>query len=257
MLFFIGLGLWDEKDISLKGYELARKCDEVFIEFYTSQLGGTTLHKIESLLEKDVGVLERSDLEENSAKIVEKAGDKDIAILVPGDPMIATTHSAISLEARKKGVVIRIIYNASILTAICGLTGLHNYRFGKSASISYPHGKPSRSPINTVRTNWNIDAHTLLFLDLHPEPMKIGQAIDILKEADEEKALQGCYAVGIARAGSDRPFVRCDRLENFKEVDFGEPLHVLVILAPSVHFMEYEFLREFAKAPGDLETRVS
>ncbi|MFW6127882.1 MAG: diphthine synthase, partial [Halobacteriota archaeon] len=66
MLFFIGLGLWDEKDISFKGYELARKCDEVFIEFYTSQLGGTTLHKIESLLEKDVGVLERSDLEENS-----------------------------------------------------------------------------------------------------------------------------------------------------------------------------------------------
>ncbi len=257
MLLFIGMGLWDEKDISLKGYELARKCDEVYIEFYTSHLGGTTLQKIEGLLEKDVGVLERSDLEENSGTIVDKAVNKDIAILVPGDPMIATTHSAISLEARKKGVRVRVIYNASILTAICGLTGLHNYRFGKSASISYPHGKPLKSPVNTIRCNWSIDAHTLLFLDLHPEPMKIDRAVEILEEADEEDALRGCYAVGIARAGSDKPFVRCDRLENLKEVDFGEPLHTLVILAPGIHFMEYDFLKEFAHAPGDLENRVS
>lgn len=257
MLFFIGMGLWDEKDITLKGYELARKCDEAYIEFYTSHLGGTTLHNIENLLEKNVGVLERSDLEENSGRIVEEASNKDIAILVPGDPMIATTHSAISLEARKKGVGVNVVYNASILTAVCGLTGLHNYRFGKSASISYPHGKPSRSPINTIRANWDIDAHTLLFLDLHPEPMKINRAIDILQKADEEDALQGCYAVGIARAGSADPLVRCDMVENLKEIDFGGPLHVLVILAPRVHFMEYEFLKEFAKAPGDLENRVS
>ncbi|MFO7967738.1 MAG: diphthine synthase [Archaeoglobaceae archaeon] len=257
MLFFIGMGLWDEKDISLKGYEWARKCDEIFIEFYTSHLGGTTLHKIESLLEKDVDVLERSDLEENSATIIEKAVNKNVAILVPGDPMIATTHSAISLEARKKGVEVSVIYNASILTAVCGLTGLHNYRFGKSASISYPHGEPPKSPINTIQTNWDIDAHTLLFLDLHPEPMKISVAIGILEKSDEENALWDSYAVGIARAGSDIPFVKCDRLQNLKEVDFGEPLHALVILAPSVHFMEYDFLKEFAAAPGDLENRIS
>lgn len=257
MLYFIGMGLWDEKDISLKGWGFARECDEVYIEFYTSLLGGTTLEKIEGLLEKNVVLLERSDLEEDSATIVEKAAHKDVAILVPGDPMIATTHSAISLEARKKGVDVSVIYNASILTAVCGLTGLHNYRFGKSASISYPHGKPPTSPINTIRANWNIDAHTLLFLDLHPEPMKIGQGIGVLEEADEENTLMGSYAVGIARAGSDRPFVRCDRLQNLKEVNFGEPLHSLVILAPKIHFMEYDFLKEFAHAPGDLENRVS
>ncbi len=257
MLYFIGMGLWDEKDISLKGWEFARKCDEVYIEFYTSLLGGTTLKKIEALLERNVGILQRSDLEENSAKIVEKAAHNDIAILVPGDPMIATTHSAISLEARKNGVEFSTIYNASILAAVCGITGLHIYRFGKSASISYPHGKPPKSPLNTIRANWDIDAHTLLFLDLQPEPMKISQAIDILEKTDDENVLRSCYAVGVARAGSQKPFVRCDRLENLKEVDFGEPLHVLVILAPSIHFMEYDFLKEFANAPGDLENRVS
>lgn len=249
--------MWDEKDISLKGYEEAKKSDEVYIEFYTSQLNGTSLNKIEKLLEKSISVLGRSDLEENSSNIIEKASHKDIAILVPGDPMIATTHSALSLEAKKKGVEVRIIYNASIVTAVCGLTGLHNYKFGKSASISYPHGEPSKSPINVIKSNWDINAHTILFLDLHPEPMKVSQGIDLLKKADMENALQGCYAVGIARAGSESPFVRCDRMENLRQVDFGGPLHLLIVLSPQVHFMEYEFLKEFASAPGDLQCCVS
>ena len=35
-LTFIGLGLYDEKDISSKGLEETKKCDKVFAEFYTA-----------------------------------------------------------------------------------------------------------------------------------------------------------------------------------------------------------------------------
>jgi len=35
MLYFIGLGLYDEKDISVKGLEALKSADEVYAEFYT------------------------------------------------------------------------------------------------------------------------------------------------------------------------------------------------------------------------------
>ncbi len=256
MLIFIGMGLWDETDISCKGLEFARRADEVYVEFYTSKLMGTNLDRIRNFIGKEIRELSRSDLEENCKWIIEKARDRDVAILVPGDPMIATTHSALRLEAEKSGVEVRIIHSASIINAICGLTGLHNYRFGKSATVSYPYaGKVSKTPINVIKQNLSIDAHTVLFLDLHPKPMTINEAIEILEKAED--SILDLFAVGIARAGSEKPFVKCDRLKKLRYVDFGEPLHILVVLARTLHFMEFECLRRFASAPEELEELVA
>ncbi len=256
MLILIGMGLWDETDISCKGLEFARRADEVYIEFYTSKLMGTNLDRIRNFVGREIRELSRSDLEENCGWIIEKARDRDVAILVPGDPMIATTHSALRLEAEKSGVEVRIIHSASIVNAICGLTGLHNYRFGKSATVSYPYaGKVSKTPINVIKQNLSIDAHTVLFLDLHPKPMTIGEAIEILEKAED--SILNLFAVGIARAGSENPFVKCDRLKKLRYVDFGEPLHILVVLARTLHFMEFECLRRFASAPEELEELVA
>lgn len=38
MLYLIGLGLGDCKDISVKGLEIVKKCDRVYLEAYTSTL---------------------------------------------------------------------------------------------------------------------------------------------------------------------------------------------------------------------------
>lgn len=38
MLYLIGLGLGDPKDITVKGLELVKKADQVFLEAYTSIL---------------------------------------------------------------------------------------------------------------------------------------------------------------------------------------------------------------------------
>jgi len=37
-LYFIGIGLNDEKDISVKGLELVKKADSVYLENYTSKI---------------------------------------------------------------------------------------------------------------------------------------------------------------------------------------------------------------------------
>jgi len=257
MLFLIGMGLWDENDITLKGYEIARKADEVYIEYYTSILMGTSHKKIEELIGRKIGIFQRSDLEEGSKKIIERSSDKDVAILIPGDPMIATTHSSILLDAEKSGVDVNIIHNASIHTAVCGLTGLHNYKFGKSTSISYPQRNIiSKAPLRVISDNWEINAHTILFLDLHPEPMTANLGIELLMKSDANNILDGCYAIGIARAGSKKPYIRCDKMELLKNENFGPPLHILVIPSKKLHFMEIEFLREFASAPSGLEENL-
>jgi diphthamide biosynthesis methyltransferase len=38
MFYIIGLGLGDPKDITVKGLEIIRKCDRVYLEAYTSVL---------------------------------------------------------------------------------------------------------------------------------------------------------------------------------------------------------------------------
>lgn len=38
MFYVIGLGLGDCKDITVKGLEIIRKCDQIYLESYTSIL---------------------------------------------------------------------------------------------------------------------------------------------------------------------------------------------------------------------------
>jgi len=38
MLFLIGIGLGDEKDITIKGWETIQKCEIIYLENYTSIL---------------------------------------------------------------------------------------------------------------------------------------------------------------------------------------------------------------------------
>lgn len=254
MLTLVGLGLWDEKDITLRGLEEVRKADIVYAEFYTSKLVGTSVEALEKLYGRKVVVLERKDLEDESWKIVEEAKSKNVVILVAGDPGVATTHSSLLLEAKRKGVVTRIVHNASVISAICSVTGLHSYKFGKSATVSYPYkGMVSKTPLKVIKENLSVNAHTLLLLDLNPEPMTIGEAVRIMEKVDD--GTLNHFAVGVARIGGDC-YVKCDHFYSLPDHDFGEPLHCIVFLSKKLHFTEYEFLREFADAPKELEEFV-
>ena len=50
-LYFIGIGLNDEKDISIKGLEIIKKCDHIYLENYTSKLN-VPLNYLERLYEQ-------------------------------------------------------------------------------------------------------------------------------------------------------------------------------------------------------------
>src|SRR2546430_14090618 len=114
-LAFIGLGLNDEKGITLEGLEEARRADSVYGEFYTNIMPNLDLKRLEKVIGKKVEVLSRSQLEdEGGRRLLKAASEERGAFLVPGDPLIATTHISLRLSLAKMGIASRVVPAPSI-----------------------------------------------------------------------------------------------------------------------------------------------
>ncbi|WMW24726.1 diphthine synthase [Methanolobus sediminis] len=261
MLTFIGLGLFDEKDISLKGLEAIKNADMVFAEFYTSRLMGSSLEELESLYGKKVNLLLREDVEISPDWLAE-AKDKNVAFLTGGDTMVSTTHVDLRLRAKNLGIETKLIHGSSIASAICGLSCLQNYRFGKASTIPHPYTSSrgvtviSETPYDTIKLNKEHNMHTLVFLDIDKDKgyMTVNQALSLLLQVEEKRGegiMENAIVVGIARAGSEAPVVKAGYAHDLKDEDFGEPLHILVIPA-SLHFIEAEALVGLLGAPSEI-----
>ncbi|MCW3995902.1 MAG: diphthine synthase [Candidatus Bathyarchaeota archaeon] len=257
-LVFVGLGLNDEEGITLKGLEETRTADTVFMETYTSLMPKFSLKRFETLCGKKIQVLIRQDLEEDSGKVILNAAKCGKAVfLVPGDPFIATTHLALRIDAEKQGIKTRIVHGISIISAIISLSGLHNYKFGKTVTIPFRENF-SETPYMVIGQNRNLGLHTLCLLDLKASEnqyLSIKQALQMLLEMEQKKQMKiispETVAVGIARAGSDKPMLKADFIEGLMDFDFGEPPFSLIIPG-DLHFMEVEALIALAGAPIDL-----
>ena len=257
MLTFVGLGLYDEEDITLKGVRAIRDADMVFSEFYTSKMMGTTTERMESLYQKKITPLSRDDIEMDPSWL-RHAIDKNVVLLSGGDPMVSTTHIDLRLRASDLGIRTAVVHGTSIVSAASGLSGLQNYRFGKSATIPFPYRVRSKTivsetPYNTVIRNRDSDLHTMLFLDIDPVSgfMTISQAVSLLMQVDEPGLLDRALGIGIARAGSPDVVVKCDYLRDLAGFDFGAPMHLLIVPA-GLHQMEAEALVRFAGAPESI-----
>jgi diphthine synthase len=256
-LVFIGLGLNDEKGITIKGLEETKTADTVFMENYTSRMPDFSLQRFEMLSGKKVQMVTRQMLEdENGALILQAAKVGKAVFLVPGDPFIATTHVTLRIDAEKQGIKTRIIHGISIMSAIISLSGLHNYKFGKTVTVPFPENF-SETPYNVIAQNKKNGLHTLCLLDLKAKEnlyLSINQAISMLQEVEQKKknavVTPDTVAVGIARAGNDNPTLKADFIQNLGNFDFGEPPFSL-IFPGDLHFMEVDSLIAFAGAPTE------
>lgn len=257
-LIFVGLGLYSHFDISLRGLREAKEADYVFAEFYTSLMPGFSLEDFRKISGKDIILVSRRNIEDEDGRIIlEKARRFKVVLLVPGDPLIATTHIALRLKAEKMGVRTRIVHGASIISAAVGLSGLQNYRFGKSVTIPFPeNGNISQAPYLVIAENKARELHTFCFLDIKAEEkmyLTIEEALKILLNLEEINGrgilTEDKLAVGIARAGSEDAVVKADAIKNLINFSFGNPPYSLIIPAEKLHFMEAEALIMFADAP--------
>jgi len=264
-LIFVGLGLFDEKDISLRGVEEARGADFVFAELYTSLLASFSLRRLEKIVGKDIILLDRRALEdENGELILREAERGKVAFLVPGDPLIATTHIDLRIRAEKRGIKTRVIHAASIVSAVMGLSGLQNYKFGRSVTIPFPDiGVVSETPYEVIAENKARNLHTLCFLDIDVEKsryMKIREALEILLSLEDKIGKNiltlESLVIGISRVGAEDGIVKAGTIRDLMNFDFGNPPQILIVPSNRLHFMEAEALCVLAGAPEWIKEMV-
>ncbi|PKM92224.1 MAG: diphthine synthase, partial [Euryarchaeota archaeon HGW-Euryarchaeota-1] len=224
----IGLGLKLEH-LTQEALQAIKSCDSVFLEKYTldvdynlGALTKLTNKEIKLLERKDVETFSFFPSKENnnpaqkdfhsetfqnnnSAQKIPLPGanknnisaqkttslktNQNFALLVFGDPLIATTHTELILEAKQRGIETKIIHNISILDVI-SRTGLQPYKFGKTTSIPFWQENIEYKPLgfyNVLEQNLSIGAHTLFLLDPNQQDNKNltpNRAIEMLREAE-------------------------------------------------------------------------
>lgn len=247
-LYMIGIGLHDEKDITLRGLEIVKKCSKVYLESYTSRLA-VSVEKLEKLYGKEVILADREMVEKNSDAILQS--EIDVAFLVIGDPMSATTHVDLMLRARKKSIRVEVVNNASVMTAI-GIVGLELYKYGKTTSIVFPEkGFEPETHYDVIKMNQKNGLHTLALLDIKADEkrhMTIAEALRNLLEIEAKRKegviSENSLAVGCARLGGPDFLIKAGKVADLLEMDFGDPLHCLIIPG-KLHFIEEEALENW------------
>jgi diphthine synthase len=260
MLSFIGLGLYDERSVTVEGREALRAADRAFAEFYTSRLVGTTVADLEAHHGVDIEVRDRAGVEQRPEPILDAAETERVAFLTAGDTMISTTHVDLRLRALDRGVETRVVHGVTAQSAASSLTGLQNYRFGKATTLPFPyaHGGDDvpASVVETIEANRERGLHTLVYLDIkvdgprapdgdHEAFMTADTAAGLLAEGWTD-----ALGVVVARAGGPDAVVAADRLSALAEREFGGPLHLLVVPG-DLHHVEREALAGLAGAPAE------
>ena len=256
-LIFIGLGLSDDESPTVEAIESCRKADVLLAELYTSILTKDSIERLSKKIGKDIKVLGRLEVEEG--KFIEELKDKRVGFLVPGDPMTATTHVDLRIRAHDLGMSTRIIHGTSAMVAVPGILGLQHYRFGRIVTIPFHQkGFEPTSPFELMVENFKRGMHTLVLLDIKSEEdrfMTANQGLAwLLSTAESMKSdiiTQESLACVVARAGSNSCIAKADRIKELLGMDFGKPLHTIVIPG-KLHFQEEEALVRFAGAPREL-----
>lgn len=265
VLFMIGLGLGDEKDVTVKGLEAIKSCKRVFLEHYTAVIG-VSVERLQDFYKVPIILADRECVESESDQILKGADKENVAFLVVGDVFAATTHSDLMLRAVELDIPVRVIHNASIMNAVSAC-GLQLYTFGHTVSICFFDGtyRPD-SFYEFIISNKKAGLHTLCLLDIKvkeqsrenmakgvlkyepPRFMTVNQCIEQLLEV-EEKQQGGAYSkdtvcVGVARVGQETQQIVSGTMAELLKIDFGAPLHSFVIPG-DLHFLESSMLDHF------------
>lgn len=221
----------------------------------------------EKLYGKPVVIAYRDTVESKAEDILHAALTETVCFLVVGDPFCATTHSDLFLRAKELNIKVQVIHNASIMNAI-GSTGLQLYRFGQTISIPFftETWQPD-SWKDKIAFNDTGKLHTLCLLDIQvrepdletlfkpkikylpPRFMTVNDAIRqmfIVEDKHHDGVLaRNRRAVGVARLGQSTQQIVYGTLEELETVDFGAPLHSLILVGET-HELEDEMLNYYS-----------
>ena len=270
-LLLVGLGLGDEKDITVAGLEAIRSSDAVYLEAYTSVLG-VKAEKLEEFYGCKIHISDRYEVESGTDAMLDQAITGTVSFLVVGDPYCATTHTDLVLRARERGIQVRVFHNACIMSA-AGCCGLHLYNYGRTISVPYfmegaTDDTKQTSYYDYLKFNDSGGLHTLCLLDIKvkepnveaarrgkvlydpPRFMTVNQALEQLLECERIRG-QGVLdpdktiCVGLARVGREDQLIVAGTINELLAVDFGPPLHSMVVCSSELHELEKAMLAQY------------
>lgn len=226
------------------------------------------IEKKEEFYGRSLIIANREMVEQDSDVLLQDAYKTDIALLVVGDSLSATTHIDLLLRARQKGILTQIVHNASIMNAVSAV-GLQLYNFGQTVSLVFftETWKPN-SIYFRIKENRDLGLHTLILLDLRinepsfeslargkknyesPRYMSISHAIGQMLELEflcgRKVYDESTLAIGVARIGSSTEKIVAGSFKQLASVDFGSPLHSLILFGHRIHILEIEYIRAYA-----------
>lgn len=175
-LVLIGMGPGGIAGMTLEAIEAAKTADYRRYEAYTALWSDEDLEQLESEIGKIEKVM-RPEVED-PVELLKIAKENTVALLVVGDPLQATTHVDLQLQAEEAGVACSVIHGVSITGLVTGAIGLSNYRFGRQTTLTYPYGGwVATSPLEVIALNRAQGLHTLVLLDLDPTGEGVGGQI--------------------------------------------------------------------------------
>jgi diphthine synthase len=236
MLYLIGLGL-NEKGISLEGKEAVKKCRRVYLENYTVKFP-YSVKKLEKILGKKIIELERKDVE--SEMLVKEAKKQNIALLIYGCPLFATTHMGLIIDAEEARVKIKIVYSTSVFDTLAE-TGLQLYKFGKVSSIPKweAHFQPE-SFMEYIEQNRSIKAHSLILIDIG---LNFSDALEELKIACQDRSFDLNNLIVCSNMGTDKAKIFYGAPEKLIKKKIDSPF--CFIIPGEMHFLEKESLERW------------
>ncbi|MFA4953096.1 MAG: diphthine synthase [Candidatus Pacearchaeota archaeon] len=238
MLYLIGLGL-NVDGISQFGMEVVKKCKRVYLENYTVDFP-YSVGELQEVFDKKIIPADREKIE--SLEIVDEARKMDVALLIYGSPLTATTHISLIQEAKACNVKYKVIYNASVLDAVAE-TGLQIYKFGKIASMPQWQKEKNFTPtsfMEIVKENNSINAHSLILVDIG---LEFQDALNQLEKSAKEHKIKLDKILVCSKLGTRYRKIFYEKMGNLFSENIEAPF--CFIIPGKLHFVEEEMLREW------------
>ena len=216
-LLLVGMGPGRISSMTIEAKNAAKSADFRRYEAYTALWPADELAK----LEEDIGDIEmvmRPEVE-SPTELLDLAKSHLVALLIVGDPLQATTHVDIQLQALEAGINCIVFHGISITTLVTGAVGLSNYRFGRQTTITYPYGGwVATSPLEVIAVNIFQNQHTLALLDLDPTGAGTGKQIPM--QPGDAYASLGLMKEKLSSNMSDMP--EDNTIDSMKKLAFKE-----------------------------------
>ncbi len=249
MLYLIGIGL-KPKQITLEAIDAIKGCAQVFLEGYTSEYSQGNLTELSEIIGKNVFVLGRHGIEEGFESALLSAKSNDVALLIIGNALTATTHMQLILDAKEKEIKVKVIPGISVTNTIAE-SGLDEYKFGRTITVCY-HSKDyaPETFYDQMLENQKIGLHTLCLLDIKKDEtpqrlMTCKEAIEIMdkisKKRNDKKIFE--YVALMAMASNKQKIIfGKENILGFKEMNNLFPQSLIII--GKANEKEREFLEK-------------